>query len=153
MYVRVEEGACRERRAYPSDLTEAEWLLLEPLLPETKPRGQARVHSYREIINALLYRLSSGCKWRELPHDLPPYSTVATYFGRWRDSGLLERIHTELRQACREVVQEREPPFPAGILDSQSVKTTEVGGLRGYDGGKKSVGPQAAGGGQHRRLD
>ena len=94
MYVRAEAVGSRERRTYPSDLTDIEWLLLEPLLPVTTPRGQTRIHSYREIINALLYRLSSGCKWRELPHDLPPSSTVATYFGAWRDSGLLERIHT-----------------------------------------------------------
>jgi transposase len=70
--VRVADVVPQERRAYPSDLTDAEWLLLEPLVPETRPRGQRRVHSYREILNALLSRLSSGCTWRELPHDLPP---------------------------------------------------------------------------------
>ncbi len=153
MYVRAQDVEPAERRAYPSDLTDAEWLLLEPLLPVTTPRGQERIHSYRELINALLYRLSTGGTWRQLPHDLPPCSTVATYFGAWRDSGLLERIHTELRRACREVAEEREPTATAGILDSQSVKTSEVGGLRGDEGGKKGLGPHTPGGGQHRWAD
>src|SRR4051812_30423858 len=95
------------RRAYPSDLSDTEWLLIEPLLPTIARRGQVRIHSYRELLNAIFYYLAEGCRWRSLPHDLPPWPTVATYYYAWRDTGLLETIHTALRESCREVLAER----------------------------------------------
>ena len=139
------------RRAYPSDLTDTEWLLIESLLPVVPPRGQQRVHSYRELLNAIFYYLAEGCRWRSLPHDLPPWQTVASYFYAWRDSGLLEQIHTALRESCREVVAEREAEPTAAILDSQSVKTTNLAQDAGFDGGKKGEGTQAPSAGGHRR--
>lgn len=138
-------------RAYPSDLTDVEWLLVEPLLPATRERGQPRIHSYREILNAIFYYLAEGCRWRSLPHDLPPWQTVATYFYRWRDRGLLEQIHTALREACRDVVAERETEPTAAILDSQTVKTSNLADEAGYDGGKKNQGAQTPPPGRHRR--
>ena len=138
------------RRAYPSDLTDAEWVLIEPLLPETRERGQPRIHSYREILNAIFYYLAEGCRWRSLPHDLPPWQTVATYFYRWRDRGLLDAIHTALRETCREVVAEREAEPTAAILDSQTVKTSNLADEAGFDGGKKNQGAQTPPLGRHR---
>lgn len=140
------------RRTYPSDLSDEQWLLIEPLLPVTRPRGQTRIHSYREIVNALLYVLAEGCRWRSLPHDLPPWGTVATYFYAWRDNGLLDQIHTALREACREVVAEREAEPTAAVLDSQTVKTSNLAEDAGFDGGKTGAGAQTPPAGGHRRT-
>lgn len=129
------EGYC-ERRAYPSDLDDAEWLLLEPLLPRKKTRGQERIHSQREIINAILSVLRTGCGWAYLPHDLPPWSTVYSYYWKWREDGVWTQIADALREADRELSGKEDEPT-AGVLDSQSVKTGDRGGNRGYDAGKK----------------
>ena len=115
-------------QAYPSDLTDAEWEILEPLVPAAKPGGRPEEWPKREIVNAILYVLRSGCPWRMLPHDFPPYTTVYDYFRAWRDQGLWERINEALSKRLR-VMDGRAADPSAAIVDSQSAKTTEKGGL------------------------
>lgn len=115
------------RKAYPSDLTDRQWAVLEPLLPPPKPGGRPRSVDLREVVNGLLYLLHTGCPWRSLPNDLPPWGTVWTYFRQWRDDGTLERLHDELRDQVRQQANRDHDPS-AVIIDSQSVKTTEKGG-------------------------
>ncbi len=116
-----------KRTAYFTDLSDKQWQLLEPLVPAVKSGGRPAQHTRREIMNGILYILRTGCQWRAMPHDLPPWKTVYTYFRNWRVDGTWSRIHETLRQQARRA-QGRHAQPSAAILDSQSVKTTEKGG-------------------------
>lgn len=133
----------RDKLRYPSDMTDEEWSRVSPLIPPAKPGGGKRTVDVREVMNGIMYVLSTGCQWRYIPGDLPPRSTVNGYFQRWGYDGTLERLHYALYQECREQVG-REASPTACVIDSQSVKSTEKGGAcidpNGYDAGKKIKG-------------
>ncbi len=120
-----------ERTAYPSDLTDAQWEVLEPLIVRPRRadgRGRPPAVNLREVVNAVLYVVHEGCRWRALPHDFPAWQTVYWYFARWTDEGTLVQINDVLRRHVRDVAG-RDPEPSAVIIDSQSVKATEKGGM------------------------
>jgi len=128
-----------KREYYPTDLTDKQWALLEPVIPPAKPGGRPRESDMREVINAILYQLRTGCQWRMLPHDFPPWSTVWTYFRTWRDSGEWERIEGTLRKVAR-ANQRREATPRAALIDDQSMKMMEREGSNSTMVLKKSKG-------------
>jgi putative transposase len=132
------------RKPYPSDLTDAQWELLAPFIPLPGPISPREPIPRRELVNGILYVLRTGCSWRQMPHDLPNGKTVYHYFRRWKLAGIWEPALRRLRQETRTQMG-RDPEPSAAIIDSQSIKTAPVPGIeRGYDAGKKNLGPQTA---------
>ena len=137
------------RKAYPSDLTEKQWELLEPLIPAISPEAANVVYTRREIVNGILYVLRSGCPWRLVPHDLPAWGTLYWYFRIWRNDGVWEEILHALRSQLRQK-QGRDAEPSAAVIDSQSIKTSAVRGPeKGYDAGKKNLGAQTNAAGRY----
>ncbi len=130
------------RKAYPSDLTDGQWTVLESLIPPASLNGRPPIHPRRELVNAILYVLRSGCPWRLLPHEFPAWGTVYYYFRRWQREGVWDQVLKTLRMEVRKKQGRHDEPS-AAIIDSQSIKTSAVRGPeKGYDTGKKNLGAQ-----------
>lgn len=139
----------RGRSAYPTDLTDEQWAWIAPLVqqPKGKPGRPRRVDT-REVVNAIFYVVRTGCQWRMLPHDFPVWQTVYYYYNKWSQDGTWDKIMALLRGEVR-AREGRDPDPTAGIMDSQTVKSTETSGERGWDGGKKDKRTQSPSGGRH----
>ncbi|MGI8762293.1 MAG: IS5 family transposase [Jatrophihabitantaceae bacterium] len=126
------------RRGYPSDLSDEQWAVIEPLVPAVRCGGRPEKHPRQAIVNAIFYVVRTGCSWRQLPHDFPPWQTVFWYFKQWRADGTVDRLHDALRARVRDSAG-RDPMASAGIVDAQSVKGADTvgAGSRGFDAGKK----------------
>jgi len=131
------------RKHYATDLTDAQWRRIAPLIPKPRPGGRPRSADMRSVLDAIFYVARTGCAWRMLPGDFPPWGTVWFYFRAWRADGTWERMNARLREQVRRQAGRHKEPRIA-VLDSQSVKTTDRGGERGFDAGKKGQRPQAA---------
>jgi putative transposase len=129
-------------QVYPSDLTDAQWARLEPLLAKARGPGHPQEYSLRAIVNAILYLLRSGCQWRMIPRDFPKWNAVRYHFDAWQRDGTWARVLAALRGPARRAAG-REPTPTAGVIDSQSVKASEAADEVGWDGGKKDPWPQA----------
>ena len=127
-----------KNKRYPSDLTDAQWELIEPLVPAPRTGGRPAVHSRRRIVDAIPYVNRTGCAWRQLPHDFPPWATVYWYLKSWHEAGVIDRLHDALRDRVRDA-SDRDPMASAGCVDAQSVKGADTVGaaVRGFDAGKK----------------
>lgn len=130
-------------RAFPTRLTDAEWAILEPLVPANRPGGRPPKYGRRDLLEAMVYAIRQGCTWRALPAEFPHWNTVFWYFQEWQKDGTWDKIEDALRRKVRKA-QGREEEPSAGVLDSQTVRGTEQPGPRGFDGGKKNHGGQAA---------
>jgi putative transposase len=139
------------RKRYPTDLTDLQWTNIAHLVPAPKPGGRPAKYDRRDLLDAVFYLLATGCSWRMLPHDFPPWDPVYGYFRRWQKDGTWAAIHDALRDDCRFLEGRGERPTAAAV-DSQSVKMAPLPGPRGFDGGKKGRRPQAARAGGRRRL-
>jgi putative transposase len=141
------------RKPYPSDLSDDQWNLIADLIPEPSPHPNFPEASYerREVVNGIVYLLRTGCQWRHLPHDLPPWQLVASYYYKWKKAEVLVAVLDRLRGMAR-AAEGRGATPTLGIIDSQSAKTTEVAVERGFDAGKKGQGPKAPHPGRRMRT-